>query len=252
MALSQEELFTSASRAARARITPDARGLYVATFAADAGIELLIAGCPVSYNESTDLWVPYTQPSDAASYTITSNATPASAGTFDVIINGHIANFAYDTTAANMQTVIRAVLKDVEPLSQDITVAATAETDLGDASAVVTIVLPEGMGAPSVRVDMSALTGNAHVTATVDAGTQLNGTDKIRAVVFELPVQIDASDEVLGIIMVKGEAERDDMNTAAVRALLRGSPSEGELDTALGASALKDAGIMVRGLSTVH
>jgi hypothetical protein len=52
--------------------------------------------------------------------------------------------------------------------------------------------------------------------------------------------------------MVKGEAELADVNTAAVRALLRGSPSSAELLVALGQPSLRDAGIFVRGLSTVH
>lgn len=252
MALKKDELFSSKSRGARARITPDARGLYVATFAPNALVELLVAGCGVSFNESSNLWEPYTQPSDAAVSTITSNATPASAGTFDVIVNGHVVEMAFDVTAAAMQVSLRAALKDVEPLSQSITVAATTGADLGDASAVVTITMPEGMGAPSIELDVGDLTGNAHVLADTDAGSVLNGTDKIRGFVFEDSIQIDAADEVHGVIMVKGEAERDDANTAAVRALLRGSPSEAELDIALGKPALRDAGIFVRNLSTVH
>ena len=288
---------------------------------------------------------------------ITANATPASAGVFELTIDGHNMTLAFDVTAAALQTTIRATLLNVDPDSQSITVAATTGADLGDANAVVTITLPETMGATSIAMNTLGLTGNAHVLsqttpgvdpvaavaaasgtfdlelngyrtevpynvtaaalqvllrarfgadgsdlpggdtiacvattganlgvnsavititwpelmgapvvavdtddmggglivlAATDAGTALDSTDKIRAFVFEDSIQIDASDEVLGVIMVKGEAEKADVNTAAVRALLRGTPSEAELNIALGDPGLKDAGIMVRGLSTVH
>ncbi len=377
MALKIEELFTSASRGARARVTPDTRGLYVATFAADALIELLIAGCAVAFNESTNKWVPYTQPSDAAIHTLTSdanadgtarvagtpqvdvitaNATPASGGTFDISINGHDATLAFDPTGAEMQTQLRAMLL-AEYGADAVACVSSVDVDLGDASAVITLTFVETMGIVDMQIDTHDLTGNAHVLsqttlgvdpvaavaaasgtfdlelngyrtevpynvtaaalqvllrarfgadgsdlpgggtiacvattganlgvnsavititwpelmgapvvaidtddmggglivlAATGAGTALDRTDKIRGFVFEDSIQIDASDDVLGVIMVKGEVERDDANTSAVRALLRGSPSEAELDVALGAPKLKDAGIMVRGLSTVH
>lgn len=88
MALNIEELFTSSSRAARARMTPDARGLYVATFGAHANAELLIAGCPVVYNSANDEWEPYTQPSDAAIVTLTRDAGAGDGGTFELMIDG--------------------------------------------------------------------------------------------------------------------------------------------------------------------
>jgi len=252
MALKKEELFSTASRGARARITPDARGLYVATFAADALIELLIAGCPVAYNESSGLWVPYTQSADNAQATITSNATPATGGSWDIVINGMVVQRSFDVTAAALQVAIRAALAEEEPLASGITCTATAEANLGVANAIITVDFPEEMGAVDIQGDFEDLTGNVHVLAVVDAGTALNGADKIKAFVFEDPIQIDASDDVLGVIMVKGEAESADVNTAAVRALLRGSPSSAELLVALGQPSLRDAGIFVRGLSTVH
>lgn len=143
MALKKEELFSSTDRAARVRITPDARGLYRATFDPDAGVELLPAGAPVAFDTSLNLWVPYTQ-------------------------------------------------------------------------------------------------GGA------------NGSNIIAGFVWEESIQIDAADEVLGVIMVKGEVERDDVNTAAVRAELRGAPSEANLDAALSAASLREKGIFVRGLSTAN
>ena len=251
MALNIEELFSSASRAARARVTPDHRGLYVATFAANALAELLIAGCPVSYNDSTDLWEPYTQPSDSSIQVLTANATPATAGTMEIHVDGLSVEVAFDVTAVAAAAAINAVLADA---GKDYTVVGvdTVATDLGDANHVATFTFSENAGAPSWDVAMGGLTGNAPAESTTDAGTALAGTNKIRGIVFEDSIQIHASDEVLGVIMVKGEVESDDVNTAAVRALLRGTPSSAELLIALGDPELKDAGIMVRGLSTVH
>jgi len=51
--------------------------------------------------------------------------------------------------------------------------------------------------------------------------------------------------------MLEGEIHRDDVNTAAIRAVLGGSASEANVDTALKAQTLRDAGITVRGLAGV-
>lgn len=258
MALKIEELFTSASRGARARMTPDRRGLYVATFGADALAELLIAGCPVAYNEINDEWVPYTQPSDASIVTLTRDAGAGDGGTMELIIDGLGISLDWDEDTAGVLAKVNAVLEDAEK-PYVVTVANSGSgTDLGTSGNVQTITFGEGAGSPTVSVDTVGLTdggvsepsGIALVIS--DAGTSLEGSNKIRGFVFEDSIQIDASDEVLGVIMVKGEAERNDANTAAVRALLRGSPSEAELDLALGKPAVRDAGIFVRGLSTVH
>lgn len=250
MTLADNELFSSkAGRGAEIRMFPTKN--KVGTLAAQSAAPLLPKGTPLSWNASLGQWTVYTQPSDAAIYTITANATPASAGTFDLVIDGLVTELAFDVAAAALQTAVNALLLDA---GKPYTVAAvqTAGTDLGDANAVVTITFSENAGAPTVDLDVSDLTGNAHVLGTTDAGTQLNGTNEIRGFLMTMEgVQTSATGEVHVVIMLEGEVHRDDINTAAIRAVLGGAPTEGELDTALKSQKLRDLSLHVRGLAGV-
>jgi hypothetical protein len=78
-----------------------------------------------------------------------------------------------------------------------------------------------------------------------------NGTGTIRGFIYDMEgVQTDASGQVQAVILIGGEVHRDDINTAAIRAVLPATaPTESELDAALGTAALRDAGIIVRGLA---
>ncbi len=221
-----------------------ATAVDVGTFA--VGTELLPVGSPLAFDVANEKWIPYTQPSDAAVYTITANATAATAGVFSLVIDGLEVVLAYNVTAAALQTEVNATLLDAE---RPYTVAAVATTgaNLGAGSAVITITFSENAGAPSVDADMGGLTGNAHVLAAVDAGTQLSGSNQILGFVYESPVQLDDTDNVLGIVLVRGEVYASDVNTTALRSVMRGSPSEAEVKSALKSMALGDR-IKVRGL----
>lgn len=102
--------------------------------------------------------------------TITANATPASAGTFRLLVNGHVQNFPFDVAAASIQGNLRATLALVYADADLIIAVATTGTDLGDASAVVTITFPPTMGDVIHGLDVTGLTGNVHVTAVTQAG----------------------------------------------------------------------------------
>ncbi|CAK9074176.1 Uncharacterized protein YqbD [Durusdinium trenchii] len=80
----------------------------------------------------------------------------------------------------------------------------------------------------------------------------LNELGLMRAFLYE-DVQTDATDDVLGVAMIRGELHRDDVNTAALRALMTGSPSEANIDAALrgGTPTLRELGLDVRGLTQV-
>lgn len=253
MTLATNELFSSSSRSAYPRIQP-AEGpgaMRTGTFAANAAATLLPLGCPVAWNSSASVWVAYTQPSDAAVYTITAGATAASAGTFILTIDGIAVVLAYDVAAAAVQSEVNAVLLDAgKPYT--IAAVATTGTDLGDNDAVVTVTFSENAGAPSVDLSPAGLTGTAHALAASDAGTQLNQTNEIRGFVYDKDgLQLDASNEVQGLVMLRGEVHRDDINTTAMRAALVGSPSEAELDTALKSQKVRDLGLTVVGLAGV-
>lgn len=78
-----------------------------------------------------------------------------------------------------------------------------------------------------------------------------NGTNVVRAFIAHATVQLKAGGEVKGVLMLTGEIHRDDVNTAAIRAVLGGGPTEGNVDTVLSADGLRDAGIIVRGIANI-
>ena len=368
MALETNELFSERPFIGRPRMVVERN--RVGTFATDASARDLVPGCPIGYNGTN--WVPLAQGADAASYTLTANAnatgtarvagtpqvdvitadgTPASAGTFRLLINGHEAEFAFDPTGAEMQTQLRAMLAPtygadavacvssvqvdlggaggvitltfvetmglvdiqieqtdisagndhvlsqttagVDPVAEiaaasgtfslaiegltaqiaydataaeiqtelqallgtpSVTAAATTGTDLSEDNAVVTLTFDEnfGSGAPSIELDTSSMGGLVHVLATVDAGTEMSEAGKIRGFVAHANVQLSATDEVQGDVMLEGEVHRDDINTAAIRALCTGAISEAEMDVKLKATKLRDLSLHVRGLAGVN
>lgn len=258
MTLETNELFSSqAGRGAEIRLFPRQEGgLKVGTIAAQSGAPKLLKGLLMAYDTSAGFWTVYTQPSDTAIYTITDQSGGTDGGTFGVTIDGLHSTHAWNVTPAAMQAELLALLADA---GKAYTVACTCtEANLGVAAAVMTLTFSENAGAPSVDIDTAGLTdgGVAEpanlVLAASDAGTQLNGTDQIRGVLYTMEgVQTSATEEVQAVIMIEGELHRDDVNTAALRALMGGSPSEGEVDTALRSQKLRDLSLHVRGLSGV-
>lgn len=81
----------------------------------------------------------------------------------------------------------------------------------------------------------------------------MNDTATIRAFLYESEAQLEAGGEVLAVALFEGEVYEADVNTAAIRAVLGGSPTEGNVQTALagGTPSLRELGILVRGLGTV-
>lgn len=254
MALETNELFAERSFAGRPRMVVERN--KVGTIGPVSGAPLMPVGSPLAWDESALKWAPYTQPSDAASYTITSAAADGTdGGTFSLIIDGLSIEVPFDATAAEVQALVNPVLLDAgKPYT--VTAVATSGTDLGG-DTVVTLNFSENAGAPSVQLDggdlmdATAVEAGNYVLAAVDAGTQLSGTNVIAGFVAHQAVQTDASDDVQATIMLAGEVHRDDINTSDIRAALLGSPSEAEIDTALKASSLRDKGITVRGLAAV-
>jgi hypothetical protein len=81
----------------------------------------------------------------------------------------------------------------------------------------------------------------------------MNGENIIRAFVYEEPVQLLAGGEVFAVALWRGYVYEADVNTAAIRAVLGGSPSEANVQTALtgGTPSLRELGIDVLGLAGV-
>lgn len=253
MALQKQELIAGPST-----IGPQprlkARSLLVARFS--TGTELLPIGSPVAKLKSTGKWVPYTQPSDAAIYTLTNAGGDLDGGSFVLMVDGLAVERPWNDTAANLQTAINAVLAAAGK-SYTVACAATMGANIGANGAIVTITFGEGAGAPVVDFDGAGLTdgGVAEpggiVLAASDAGTAYDEADVIAGFVYSEAVQLDDTDDVLGKVLVRGEVYEADVNTAAIRAVLRGSPSDGEVQTALKSPRLA-AKVLVRGLSGVE
>lgn len=122
---------------------------------------------------------------------------------------------------------------------------------------VKTVHLEDNAG--SVPVELPIGTPIAYDTSATqwcvyeDGGS--NGRGTIVGFVYGAPQSDDETDDVLIDILIRGQVHRDDVNTAAIRALLGGSggTSEAELDAALrgGTPSLRELGIDVVGLTKV-
>jgi len=103
-----------------------------------------------------------------------------------------------------------------------------------------------------VGMPLARNTSTGFWTPYAQAGA--NGTGTIRAFVYPDEIQLVAAGEVVGQMLRKGSVHRDDVNTAAIRALCPGTdPTEAELDTALrgGTPSLREMNIEVLGLAGV-
>lgn len=252
MALQKQELIAGPSTIGP---QPRQKATSVLVCRFSTGTELLPIGTPVAKQKSDGKWVPYTQPSDDAEFTLTNAGGDLDGGSFSLSIDGLVVNAAWNITAANLQTAINAVLADAgKPYT--VACAATTGANIGVNAAVITITFGEAAGAPTVTFDGSGLTdgGVAEpagiVLAEVDAGAALDETNLIRGFVYSEAVQLDDTDDVLGKVLVRGEVYEADVNTAAIRAVLRGSPSDGEMQAALKEPDLLSR-VLVRGLSGV-
>ncbi len=256
MALATNELFSSAAgRGAEIRLFPTKS--KVGTLAAQSGAPLLPKGTPLAYNRSSNLWTVYTQPSaTVASYTVTNaSGTQTDGGTFELLIDGLGTVHQWDAPVATVQTDINAMLLDA---GKSYTIAVTGAAHMGTDAQVTTFTFSEGANSPTVAIDGGGLLDGAvpepenYLLAVVAAGTDLNGTDEIRGLLMDMEgIQSSAADEVQLVIMQEGEAHRDDLNTAAIRAVLGGAPTEGELDDALRDQKVRGLSLHIRGLSQV-
>ncbi len=82
-----------------------------------------------------------------------------------------------------------------------------------------------------------------------------NGTAVISGIIMEEATINDSGSnntETLVNVMILGELHRDDVNTAAIRAVLGGTPTEGNLDTALRAATMREKGLHVQGIDQVQ
>ncbi len=101
---------------------------------------------------------------------ITADGTPASAGTFDLIINGLLATVVFDPTGAELQTQLRAMLL-AEYGADAVACVSTVDVDLGDVNSVITLTFVESMGLVDIQIDQLDISaGNDHVLSQTTPG----------------------------------------------------------------------------------
>lgn len=98
--------------------------------------------------------------------------------------------------------------------------------------------------APELAVGTPLGFDNVNNEWVVWSSGDTNGAGTIRGFVYPLPVQLHASDEVLGVVMVSGEIHYDDI-------VLPDGEAEADLKTAIRAN-LAARGLFVTGLTEVR
>lgn len=161
------------------------------TFAAVDSAAVLGVGYPVGYNESTGDHAPWMAP-DPTVLAIFLGTTPATGGTFEVVVNDHLEDMAFDITAAAATAVLKAAGYEVSvTLANDIyTFTFDGETELK--------VLP------TVTGDVTDLTGDTASSATVTAGTATNGTHNIRGFIHPNDLTIGTVTGSVALVVLTG------------------------------------------------
>lgn len=242
MALQSTELFGSAvPQLPNLRAHPHEGGISVGSLVAltaDADVAHLT---PLSYADATGFWAIWAAATAEVS-TITANATPATAGDFTLSVDGETtAVIAFDATAAAVQTALEA-LSNVSP--GDVTAVQTAGTDLGDASAIVTLTWAGAFEGVDVLLtaDMSGLTGNAHVLAeaTKGSGSDLKDVDALLWAPDVVHKGLLAGETLIQILK-RGIVHAGDVP-------LPSGESQSDLDAALKSISLRQKGLTMQGL----
>lgn len=203
---------------------------------------------PLFYDDTNARWDVWAGQSNEVN-TITSNATPATAGTFTLTVNGVVsAAIAFDATAA----VVQAALEAMSNIAPGDVVAADSGggTDLGDASHVVTLTWGGALAGQDITISIQTggLTGNAHALATTTAGGA-DASDGSLIDGFLWSPEGDLAVSTVGEILVQifraGLIHRDDIPVPS-------GEGQADLDQALLRSSLREKGIDVQGLAGVH
>jgi len=248
MAIVPEELFGSpVSISSTLRAFPREDGIRPGKLAQFGSAVELGHLTPLFYDDSNSEWNVWAGQTNEVN-TITSDATPATAGTFTITVEGQTtAAIAFDADAAAVQAALEA-LSTVDV--GDVTAVQTTGTDLGDASAVVTLTWGGQYAGQDVTITASfaGLTGNAHVLATTTAGgADLADGSDIDGFLWSPDEALTTSTAGELIIQVfrRGLIHRDDIPVPT-------GESQADLDQALLGSSLREKGIDVTGLAGVH
>ncbi len=247
MAIIPDQLFGDAvPQSPQLRVYPREDGIIRGTLAMFGAAADLGHLTPLFYDDANDEWDVWAGQSNEVN-TITSNAIPATAGTFTLTVNGVVsAGIAFDATPAAVQAALEA-MSNIAP--GDV-VASGAAGDLGDASYVVTLTWGGAFAGQDVTISIqtAGLTGNAHVLATSTAGgADLADGSNIDGFLFspEAALAVSTTGQLIVNVFVRGLIHRDDVPVPS-------GESQADLDEALLGSSLREKGIDVQGLVNFH
>lgn len=250
MALEPKELFGPAvAQTPNLRAFPYEGGIKPGKLGILSGAPVLPHLTPLAYDEGAAEWAVWDDTVAQEVYTITSNATPATAGDFTLSVDGETtAAIAFDATAAAVQAALEA-LSNIAP--GDVVAVQTAGTDLGDASAVVTLTFGGAYSGVAVvlTADFSGLTGNAHVLANPTDGSG-SATDQIDGFLWVPNAEGQASSatgEVLVQVLRRGQVHHDDVPVPTTS-----SQSQAGLTAALKSQELRKLGLDIVGVAGIH
>lgn len=205
------------------------------TFASGSGVLLKLT--PLTFSIPLTKWILWAGGISQVN-AITANATPATDGTFTITVNGQTtAAIDHDAIAATVETALE-LLSNV-PVGE----ATVAEVGggLSDANDGVTITFSGSLGEQemSVTADFSGLTGNVHVLTESTTGV----SNRIDGLIWPDAVTLDASDDVLGQVMMAGRVHVDDIVTPA-------GETTGSLKAALRNTVARNEGLILEGLDS--
>lgn len=238
MAYTANEQVSSNSRAAAPRFFPES--IAPKTFGNVAAAPLLAQLTPLVKSTADSQWYQWTQGTDEVN-TISISST-VSGGTFTITAGGQTTTaLAFNATAATIQAALEALSNVV---AGDVVVT-------GGPVATADVILTWGGlfsgTAIVVTLDDASITGGgsvdvAETTAGVGAANDLN---VIKGFVADVEgVQVHATGEVLGNVLLAGDIHRDDV-------VLPTGETQSQLDTALATTALRSLGFTVQGLANV-
>ena len=249
MAIIPDQLFGAAvPQSPQLRAYPREDGIIrgtLAMFGADAELGHLT---PLFYDDANDEWDVWAGQSNEVN-TITSDATPGTAGTFTLTVNGQTtATIAFDANAAAVVAALNA-LSNVAP-GDVVGVDSGGGSDLGDASHVVTLTWGGAYAGQNVAItgDFTGITGNDHVLATSTQGGSdaADGSD-IDGFLWspEADLAVSTAGQLIVNVFLRGVIHRNDIPVPA-------GESQADLDEALLGSSLREKGIDVQGLVNFH
>lgn len=212
-----------------ARIRATSRYQETKTFATDGAGGTLAVGTPVAYDTAVDKWKVWS--GIAAVNEVQTITIDATGGTFTVTYDGvSTAALAWNISAANLKIALAALPG-----------LATADLTVALASLVYTITFAGALAGTDISVLVTgagSLTGGAGTAtvATSTAGVSATGKNVVRGFVFPDAIVLDATNDVLGVVMLRGGIHYDDIVLPAgesantLKAALREGPRSLGLD----------------------